>query len=143
MSSITDLMNRNTGPSLSKLVLIKIYEMVCIEDYDDEDIKDYCNYEADADEYRQQLIHEAARACKVFKAKCLLLRKQIPPPDEIDMVITRENNRITPRIDVHHVPAVTSITGANASTVLLDDIAADPTSIYHGITSTTHENPTE
>ncbi len=64
-------------------VLHLIYHSVCIESSSDEDINTLKDYESDGTREKDILIDAVVKACKIFKAKCLLLSQQPPTADKI------------------------------------------------------------
>lgn len=103
MKTLEQLLTRGINGVLTAQVRAYIYDMVSAPDYNPIDLDDYCNFEANDDENRQLLIKETARACQVFKAKCMLMRVQLPPPSEIVFELNYCDNKINQEVRVKSV----------------------------------------
>lgn len=103
MKTLEQLLARGINGVLSAQARTYIYDMVSAPDYNPVDLDDYCNFEAANDPNRQLLIKETARACQVFKAKCMLMRVELPPPSEVVFDLDYCDNKMNQEVRVKTV----------------------------------------
>lgn len=93
--------------ALGNLVGLKmklfIYDMICLNEYTDEDIETIKSYEGPQEFDKHQEIDEVIKACKLFKAKYVLLKKELPPIDEIAINVVRVAGQIAPKIVIETI----------------------------------------
>lgn len=86
---LTDI--RVGGHILSKHMCHFIYEIICLTEYTEADIKSIKDYESFNDREAAQAVDEFINACKAFKVAYMLLQKKLPPPDEVKIIMERDN----------------------------------------------------
>lgn len=101
--AIKNLMNTNIGIHIDKRMQIFIYDTVCLNEYTEEDIQTIKNYENPNDKDLHSLIDEFVKACKVFKAKYLLMKKELPPPDHVTFKSELIVNSLSRRFVIHEI----------------------------------------
>lgn len=85
---------------LSKQIMYKIYDMVCIQKYTEEDMKDYLVYEGDNNPERIESIKQIIECCQHFLVECLLTQTTPPEPANVGFEITRIPDQIIPKVKI-------------------------------------------
>jgi hypothetical protein len=101
MSKLSDtLLNVAAGNvnRLDTMAMLFIYDLICLQEGTDEDIQQYSNYEAYGNNDRKQLILETAKACKLFRAKCNLMKTKLPAPHLIRFETYRVEGTVNPQV---------------------------------------------
>lgn len=96
--SLTELMNRQVGIGISTSMQMFIYDLICLNEYTDDDIETVKDYESAKGEDVRLIIDELIVSCKVFKAKYVLMKKDLPPASNIEMTVERVPGRINPKV---------------------------------------------
>lgn len=88
---------------LPKQIMYKIYDMVCIQKYSEQDMEDYLVYEGENKSKRIEAIKRVIECCQHFLVECALLREDPPEPAHIHIVSTLEHGEINPKLRINVV----------------------------------------
>jgi hypothetical protein len=98
--SIENLMSVSSKSPISQKMMIFIYEIICLGDYTDQDIESLKDYEGTDNPHASELVEGVIKACKIFKTKCMLLKHQLPPATDVQIIAEKDylNNKINIQI---------------------------------------------
>lgn len=117
MKTVSDLMERTIIKDLDTRVRLFLYDLICLQnDTTDDDIKTYLTYEANDEPHRQRLMMETMKACKLFKAKYLLLKRDLPRAEDVLITISAIPGQINPHVLITEIPTVTTQARAGGGT---------------------------
>jgi hypothetical protein len=91
-------MNASSFGVISKVAEQCIYDIVCKDGCHDEDIETIKVYEGTDDRNKMLFIDALVHACKVFKAKHVLLQKELPAVDTIKIDIDHNHKQLHPKL---------------------------------------------
>ena len=100
---ISPIDNISFCAELPKQIMYKIYDMVCIQKYSEQDMEDYLVYEGENQHERVEAIKRVIECCQHFLVECTLLREDPPGPHKIHIVSTLEPGEINPKLRINVV----------------------------------------
>jgi hypothetical protein len=87
------IMDVKTGNKLNHKMAMFIYDMICLQEYTDEDIETIKAYENE-----NALIDAYIEGAKIFKVKYVLLKRELPSPENVKFHLDFELGDINPKI---------------------------------------------
>lgn len=96
--SITKLMETSVGNVIDRRMQIFIYDLICLNEHTEDDIETIKAYEDPDDKEKHRVIDEMIKSCKLFKAKHVLLKQELPAVENVKICITRVPGQINPKV---------------------------------------------
>lgn len=86
---------------LPKQIMYKIYDMVCIQKYTEEDMENYLVYEGEMKPERIEAIKRVIECCQHFLVECLISQSAPPEPAHVHFVSELLPDEINPKFKIN------------------------------------------